>query len=282
MIKLKRSFDLFYLIIFFSLLLFFYQITTSYSLPFNAYDLDLTFFLIVLTFCIQILRKNSSIHELGLSNIKFDLNNLKTIGLFTIFFFIINFVISYFLQNKSVIESYQNSPSSLVFVFSILVISINEELIFRGIIFQILEDTIGDKWTLVITSLIFTAAHTLNNNFNVIAGFNILLAGFILGVILLKSRSFYALVLFHFLWNYLSAIILNSPISGYNYYMGIVNFSYSTNSFFENILWGGPFGIESGILSTIGLSLMSITFGKKLIANPYIESLKLKKYYSWK
>ncbi len=133
-----------------------------------------------------------------------------------------------------------------------------EEVVFRGIIFQALVDKIGGVYATLILSALFALVHIMNPGMTLIAFSNVLLAGVLFSVIYLKTKSLWLPIFFHFFWNYSTAAILDTPVSGTSFFESMVIFDWNIpKSQIATLMLGGDFGIEGGLIATFLLLLMS-------------------------
>jgi len=157
--------------------------------------------------------------------------------------------------------SFSSSGVQIPFVeFSILTISsAGEEVLFRGTVFQALRERFGPLGALSATSLVFGAAHAANPGVTIMATVNVVLAGWLLGTMVLLTHSMWTSISFHVVWNSCIYLFIGS-VSGHEFepIISAVDFT----SINENWLWlvSGPFGIEQGGLTTvllIGATILS-------------------------
>jgi membrane protease YdiL (CAAX protease family) len=92
------------------------------------------------------------------------------------------------------------------------VAAVFEEVLFRGIIFRIVEESLGSWLALVISALLFGAAHLLDKNANLQAGVAIALeAGVFLAAAYLVTRRLWFVIGVHFGWNFTEGGIFGAP-----------------------------------------------------------------------
>lgn len=155
--------------------------------------------------------------------------------------------------------------------------ALSEELIFRGVLFQMLIDKKGNVFGIFASSIVFAFAHLLNPNIGFVSFINIFLAGAILGLMYIKTGLLWLSIGFHFGWNLWQRLLLGSPLSGMN----------TGSSFFETnitqlepILFGGSFGIEGGLAATILLLGSAYIVSTKFVPCPEIISKMLREKYN--
>ena len=124
-----------------------------------------------------------------------------------------------------------------------------EELFIRGYLFAILRDVIGARWTLIWTSVVFGLLHMGNPGADAQSILIVMLAGFFLGSVLLATRSLYAAIAAHFVWNWFMAAGLHTPVSG----LGESTPDYRVIDNGPDWLTGGGWGPEGGFAAALGV-----------------------------
>lgn len=213
----------------------------------------------------------------GLSNLhniaKYNFLSLMTV----IVPFSIVLIANYLLGNFSTkFDSFQVNFTLIVNILVIFIIALQEELIFRGFLINSLELRFSTATSVLLSSVIFASLHIFNTNFTYISAINTFLAGLLLGLLYVKSSTLWLPVFFHFFWNFLQPVMLNSPISGINFDIKIFDINQTE---YLNILNGGAYGFENTIAATIVLILCILYFAKIETLNPYNSSYKFKMKY---
>jgi len=124
-----------------------------------------------------------------------------------------------------------------------------EELIFRGYPFQVLVAWIGPWPAILVGSALFSALHAGNPNITLVAFANIFLAGILLSVAYLRTRSLWFATGVHVGWNWSMASLFDFPVSG----LGFETPLYSAAPVGAEWWTGGDFGPEAGLVGTIVL-----------------------------
>ncbi|MQS05948.1 CPBP family intramembrane metalloprotease [Streptomyces sp. IF17] len=129
--------------------------------------------------------------------------------------------------------------------------AVTEELLFRGLALQALEQLRGSRAAIVITSLFFGVAHLGTPGANAWSGLAIALeAGLLLGAVFLWRRSTWFVVGLHFAWN-TTQQLLGIPVSGH-----LVEGLFTVDVHGPALLTGGGFGLEASIVPIlIGMAL---------------------------
>jgi uncharacterized protein len=130
----------------------------------------------------------------------------------------------------------------------------SEELLLRGYVFAVLKESVGWRWTLIATSIVFGLLHIPNPGSDAQSITLVMLAGFFLGSILLATRSLYATILAHFAWNWFMAAGLHSPVSG----LPVLAPGYQVVDSGPDWLTGGRWGPEGGLAAAVGMFVILI------------------------
>ncbi|MEV1078535.1 CPBP family intramembrane glutamic endopeptidase [Streptomyces sp. NPDC050211] len=129
--------------------------------------------------------------------------------------------------------------------------AVTEELLFRGLALQALEQLWGSRAAIVITSLFFGVAHLGAPGASAWSGLAIALeAGVLLGAAFLWRRSIWFVVGLHFAWN-TTEELLGIPVSGH-----APEGLFTVDVHGSALLTGGSFGLETSIVPVlIGVAL---------------------------
>lgn len=123
-----------------------------------------------------------------------------------------------------------------------------EEILFRGILFRIVEESLGSWLALLISAIIFGLLHLLNENATLIGALAIMFeAGILLaGAYMLTRRLWFAIGI-HFAWNFTQSGIFGIAVSGNEPQPGLFQSALQGPDW----LTGGAFGAEASIVAVI-------------------------------
>ena len=135
-----------------------------------------------------------------------------------------------------------------------------EELVSRG--YQLtnlaegLNGAIGPKGAIVLawvlSSSVFAAAHLFNPNAGVLSALNIFLAGMMLGAGYVLTGQLAIPIGLHTTWNFFQGNVFGFPVSG----LDLVGATFlSTRQTGPDLLTGGPFGPEAGLLTSVATAV---------------------------
>ncbi len=149
--------------------------------------------------------------------------------------------------------------------------AIFEEILFRGILFRIIEEKLGSYLALLISALIFGALHIANPNSSISAGIGLAIqAGLLLAAAYIYSRNLWFPIAIHFAWNFTQSAIFGANVSGNTISKTLIT------SKIEGAEWftGGQFGPEGSIQATLfcliaTIILLILSYRKGKIISPY-------------
>jgi membrane protease YdiL (CAAX protease family) len=122
-----------------------------------------------------------------------------------------------------------------------------EELSFRGYALRWLAWSIGAPAALVLSGIVFGAGHGFNDGATFFSTANTALAGILLGIPYIRTRSMWMQIGIHWSWNLVLATIVSLPVSGLNFGPHL----FITEDSGPHWLTGGKYGPEGGALVTI-------------------------------
>lgn len=130
----------------------------------------------------------------------------------------------------------------------LLAAAIQEELVLRGMVFRLLERSLGSWLALILSSLAFGAIHLSNPGATLVSALAIALtAGVIMGAIYLLTRNLWWAIGVHLGWNFFEGPFFGVQVSGHSGYGG-----YFSASLTGPAMWtGGSFGPEAGLVAIL-------------------------------
>lgn len=136
-----------------------------------------------------------------------------------------------------------------------LVQGASEEVLFRGHLFENLKDQWGLKWAVGVSSVAFGLFHAANPGFGVLPLINLVLFG--VGTALYKvyvdQGQLWGVFGIHTVWNWLQQVVFGLPNSGMATTRDNALFTVSPNSSLPDVVWGGGFGPEGTLATTLVL-----------------------------
>ena len=122
-----------------------------------------------------------------------------------------------------------------------------EEILFRGYPFQLLTRVFGRWPAVLISSAAFSGVHAWNPDIDALAFANIFLAGVLLALAYLRTRSLWFATAVHAGWNWTMATLIGFPVSGLT---TIDTPLYDAVERGADWWTGGGFGPEAGLAAT--------------------------------
>lgn len=163
-----------------------------------------------------------------------------------------------------------------IFFVNVLLAASFEELLFRGVIFQTFFERFGKYITVLIFSIIFSSLHLIEYG-SALFAFNLFLASVLMSIMYLQTRSLWLPISYHYFWNLLQSLFLASPISGKDVEVSFINIDFTQ---LNEIIFGGLFGIEGGLLATALLLIDIFLVLKFAKVAPQMNAKLFKRYYA--
>jgi hypothetical protein len=135
--------------------------------------------------------------------------------------------------------------------------AVTEELLFRGILFRFVEGRIGTWGALMLSGLLFGAAHLPNPHASLWSALAIAVeAGGMLAAAYVATRNLWVPIGLHFGWNFAEGGIFGAGISGNSAPEGLLRSAMSGPS----ALSGGEFGPEASLYAVVAGLSVTIVF----------------------
>ena len=138
------------------------------------------------------------------------------------------------------------------FILLFIIQSFSEEVIFRAFLIPTIEEKFNLFWALIISSIVFALVHLSNPNVSPVGVINLIIGGFLMGLLFIKYQNIWAPTGFHASWNFVQSAFLGYPVSGIDTYSFI-----ELEETGPDILSGGKFGYEGSLIS-VAIILISI------------------------
>ena len=129
-----------------------------------------------------------------------------------------------------------------------LLVALVEEGIFRGIIFRLLERTLGTWIAIMLSAVLFGLMHLVNPGATLFGAIAIALeAGIMLGAAYILTRSLWLSVGIHWAWNFFEGPFFGTSVSG----IGAGKTFITSTTSGPSIWTGGSFGPEAGVVALL-------------------------------
>jgi uncharacterized protein len=145
------------------------------------------------------------------------------------------------------VEGLGDFPAAGTLIGRGLVAAFVEEILIRGVVFRITEESLGTWLAMAISALLFGLLHLVNPNATWIAALCIAVeAGILLAAAFVTTRRLWLPIGLHFAWNFTQGGVFGVPISG----VPVVGLLKSTLTGPE-LISGGDFGAEASIFAVL-------------------------------
>jgi membrane protease YdiL (CAAX protease family) len=157
--------------------------------------------------------------------------------------------------------------------FTMIVVGFLEEILFRGIIFRILQNWLGSWIALALSVVFFVLAHVGNEGATLIGMASVAAAGMLLSAAYMATQRLWLGIGIHIGWNFTQGGLFSVPVSGHPA-QGMIQGALNGPTW----LTGGVFGVEGSIFAVIavfagGVALLTYVARHQVIA-PAWRTLK--------
>jgi membrane protease YdiL (CAAX protease family) len=136
-------------------------------------------------------------------------------------------------------------------------VATTEELLFRGVLFRIVEDLAGTWGALAITALIFGGLHLVNPGASIVGALAIAVeGGVMLGAAYVATRTLWLPIGLHLAWNTTLGAIFSTTVSGAEVPQGLLD-SVTAG---PDVLTGGTIGPEASIFAVLIAAVPAVLF----------------------
>jgi membrane protease YdiL (CAAX protease family) len=145
-----------------------------------------------------------------------------------------------------------------------------EEVVFRGIIFRIVEASLGSWIALAVSAAIFGLLHLLNHGATLLdAGAITIEGGIMLAAAYMLTRRLWLCIGIHIAWNFVQGGVFSGAVSG-----GAQQGLLQAKMVGPDWITGGSFGVEASVVALIvcaaaGIFLLIVAKRKGQIVQPY-------------
>lgn len=145
-----------------------------------------------------------------------------------------------------------------------------EELLFRGVLYRIVEEWMGSWIALVVSSLVFGLVHLINPAATWTGALFISVeAGVLLAAAYMLTRRLWLGIGFHIAWNFTQSAVFSGIVSGSDSAPGLIKSTIEGPA----LLTGGEFGLEASLIAfllctTTGVILVVMAMRRGNIVPP--------------
>lgn len=160
-----------------------------------------------------------------------------------------------------------------VVALTIVISSIGEEILFRSTLLRILKDRFGSGWAIVITSVVFSIAHTGNASASMISSLNTFLIAVAFGTVIAIGGSVWVAAACHAAWNVIVAMFFGA-VSGNDAGVSWIQYVPNGTSTLSPLLMGDAYGVESGLLCTAVITISLGFIRHIVVVDPFVTAAR--------
>lgn len=128
-----------------------------------------------------------------------------------------------------------------------VIAAVTEEVLMRGVLFRIVEESLGSWIALAFSAALFGALHAFNRGATLTSSVAIALeAGVLLAAVFMLTRRLWMVFGLHMAWNFTEGGIFGASVSG-----GDAHGVYASQFHGPDVLTGGAFGPEASIVAVV-------------------------------
>ena len=135
----------------------------------------------------------------------------------------------------------------------LIFVALFEELLFRGIVFRIIEKSLGSWLAVLLSSVLFAVGHLPNDGITVLAVAITALAGVMFAAAYMLTRRLWLAIGLHFAWNFMSDAVFSLPTSGHAA-KGLLQGQLSGPAW----LSGGVYGVEASAVTLVVIGVATV------------------------
>ena len=135
--------------------------------------------------------------------------------------------------------------------------AVTEEVLFRGVLFRVVEGRLGTWWALALTGALFGASHLLNPHASLWGALAVAVeAGGMLAAAYAATRTLWLPIGLHFAWNFAEGGVFGTDVSGTDAPQGLLHGVMSGSTW----ITGGDFGPEGSLFSVLAGLIVTTVF----------------------
>ncbi len=157
-------------------------------------------------------------------------------------------IVSLFALGNYRVLAFRGLSATLPIIGFIVPAVMIEEVVFRGVVFRLLEQYAGSVRALIAQALIFGGLHLFNEGTSVMTMISVTLLGAFWAAIYMQSRNLWVVIANHCAWN-VTIFVSGVPLSGQEGWRSAA----PLESSYHGSVWltGGEFGPEDSILNIL-------------------------------
>lgn len=163
------------------------------------------------------------------------------------------------LSGAYTVSGWGSAQGALTLLQLHVFVAVLEELLFRGLLFRLLENFLGTWGALLVSTVLFGLAHSANPGANAITLSALGGLSVCLTLAFVMTRRLWLCVGLHWGWNFAQGGLFGLPVSGTQVAPGALAASTSGPTW----LTGGAFGLEASVLTLALTALLCLHFGRQ-------------------
>ncbi len=169
----------------------------------------------------------------------------------------------------------RNYKKILFILGAFITYALAEELLCRGVIESRLNEKFNIHVCVFVAFLVFCIPHVIelfsySPKYSVVAILNFFIISYIFSLLLDVYKNIYVCCGFHAMWNVLFCSVIGSNINGVDSHSAIFSFSFN-----GNVLNGGDYGVECGLITGIVLAVFCVVLAVTLKIVHKKEKIKI-------
>jgi membrane protease YdiL (CAAX protease family) len=231
--------------------------------------------LLAVTLIVERLCANQTLSDIGFSGRGAITGTLGGLLLGGVLFSIVIGILALTHAYTAHLASWRGLGTALILF---LIVALFEELLFRGVIFRLIEQTTGTWIALALSAALFGLLHIANPGATIFSSIAIALeAGVLLALAYVLTRSLWFAIGIHWGWNLFEGPIFGTQVSGTQFTATVLH----ANMHGQSWLTGGKFGPEAGVVAIIVCVAAAIIVGaaairKQRLVQPLWDRLRVK------
>jgi len=146
--------------------------------------------------------------------------------------------------------------SLLLPLAELVLVGLAEEILFRGIVFRITEQSLGSAWAIVISAILFALGHLPNDGVSLVGIAALCAYSVMQAAIYMRTRRLWLCIANHVAWNYFVGQVFSTTVSGHETKEGLLRGQLSGSEW----LTGGAFGVEASVVTVLVIGAVAVYF----------------------
>jgi len=161
-------------------------------------------------------------------------------------------------------------------VFFGILTAVFEEILFRGVVFRLIEEKLGSYIALILSAVTCGLVHFMNENSSLSAIMAIIFAGAVLPAAYMYTRNLWFPIAIHFAWNFTQGDIFGVSVSGTDRPTSMIVSKLEGSEWFTGGAWGIEASVQTMIFALIlTIILLVLSHKKKNIVKQQVFKMKM-------